>query len=71
MPNDRDEETRRACANYLGIDPRHISKVEHPTDGGGHYTGLRVIIFIPAERTHGRELVNRWKDDTSRQRKLP
>lgn len=63
MPDyDKDEETKRACANYLGIDPKLINKVEHPTDGGGHFTGLRVIIFISAERTHAREFVDYWKD---------
>lgn len=62
MPNDIDEETKRACANYLGIDPKLITEVQRPTDGGGHFTGLRVIIFITAPRTHARDFIDEWKD---------
>lgn len=45
-----DEQEVLACANYLGIDPKRISRVETTTDDGGHFTGLKVIIHVSTGR---------------------
>ncbi len=50
-----DEQEVLACANYLGIVPGRISRVEATVDGGGHFTGLEVIIHISTGRQ-----VSRW-----------
>ena len=39
-----------ACADFLNINPNLISKVETTLDGGGHYTGLNVVINIRIDR---------------------
>lgn len=44
-----------ACANHLGIDPKKISLIKTACDGGGHFTGLDVIIHISTGRN-----VNQW-----------
>jgi len=46
----RDEQEVLACANHLGIDPKRISRIETTTDGGGHFTGLKVIIHVSTGR---------------------
>ena len=48
MPDNKQEVL--ACANYLGIDPARIANVETTQDGGGHFTGLKVVIHIPTGR---------------------
>jgi hypothetical protein len=40
------ERAAKAWAEHLNIDPSLISEVEIRTDGGGHFTGLRVSIDI-------------------------
>lgn len=58
MPGSIEQEReieRLACANYLGVKPELIDRVELTKDGGGHFTGLRVIIFIRTGRA-----VNEW-----------
>lgn len=45
-----EEQEILACANYLGIEAETITKVETIQDGGGHFTGLDVIIHIRTER---------------------
>jgi hypothetical protein len=42
-----------ACARFLGIKPEQISRVEVTTDGGGHFTGIDVLIHIPTGRQLG------------------
>ncbi|MDO8492086.1 MAG: hypothetical protein Q7S34_00400 [bacterium] len=50
-----EEQKVLACASYLGIDPKHISRVETTTDSGGHFAGLKVIIDISIGRQ-----VDKW-----------
>lgn len=49
----QDEQEVLACANYLGIDPERISRVETTADGDDHFTGLKVIIHISTGRQVG------------------
>lgn len=48
-----------ACANYLGIDPKKIHRVDTVWNGGGHDVGLDVVIRIPAYYSIGR-FIDRW-----------
>ena len=58
-----EEREKRACAKYIGISPDRISKVETPTDGGGHFDGFRVIINIPVGRNI-RDFTQRYCPET-------
>ncbi|PIR41175.1 MAG: hypothetical protein COV31_02070 [Candidatus Yanofskybacteria bacterium CG10_big_fil_rev_8_21_14_0_10_46_23] len=50
---------KRACAKYLGISPNRISETKVNVDGGGHFTGLEVIISIYTGR-EVREFVDEY-----------
>ncbi len=48
-----EQRERLACAYHFGIDPLQISYVKTKTDGGGHFTGLDVILNIDTGRRVG------------------
>lgn len=45
-----EEQEKLACANYLDIDPKHISDVKTTYDGGGHFTGINAVIHVSTGR---------------------
>jgi hypothetical protein len=55
---EQSEKEKLACANYLGIKPELIHRIETTEDGEGHFTGLRVIIDIPTGRQ-----VRKWVEE--------
>ena len=45
-----DQRQLLACAYHLGLDPSRIDRVKLVIDGGGHYTGLDVVMHISPGR---------------------
>lgn len=57
-PQQFDERMLEASAKHLSIDPQRITSVQASTDGGGHFTGIEVVIHISTGRRLGK-----WVDD--------
>ena len=45
-----EQRERLACAYHFGLDPSRIAYIKTRTDGGGHFTGIDVVLHIDTGR---------------------